>query len=90
MDYVPIFISVASLLLAIYTFLSKANKENTTELTTVIVKLESISSGIADIKSEIAALKDDQKDDHDRLIKVEASLSTAWKRIDELKGVSAQ
>ena len=90
MDYIPIIISLASLALAFYTFLSKANKENTTELTTVIVKLENISSGIADIKSEIAALKDDQKDDHDRLIKVEASLSTAWKRIDELKGVSAQ
>ena len=90
MDYVPIFVSVVSLLLALYTFLSKANKENTTELTTVIVKLENISSGITDIKSEIAALKDNQKDDHDRLIKVEASLATAWKRIDELKGVTAQ
>lgn len=87
MDYIPIFISIASLLLAIYTFLSKANKESTTELTTVIVKLENISGGIADIKAEIAALKNDQKDDHDRLIKVEASLSTAWKRIDELRGI---
>lgn len=83
-EYVPIFISFVSLLLAIYTYLSKANKENATELTTVIVKLESISSGIADIKAEIAALKNDQKDDHDRLIRVEASLSTAWKRINEI------
>lgn len=84
MDYVPLIISALSLLFAVYTFLNKSNKESTTELTTVIVKLENIGSGIADIKAEIASLKDDQKDDHDRLIKVESSLSTAWKRIDEL------
>lgn len=86
MDYAPIIISLASLLFAIYSLASKNSKENTSELTTVIVKLENISLGITDIKSEIANMKDDQKEDHDRLIKVESSLSTAWKRIDELKG----
>lgn len=86
MEYIPIIISFCSLLLAIYTFLSKANKESTTELTTVIVKLENISAGISDIKAEIAALKDDQKTDHDKLIKLESSLATAWKRIDEIRG----
>lgn len=86
MEYIPIIVSFCSLLLAIYTFLSKANKENTTELTTVIVKLENISAGISDIKAEIAALKDDQKTDHDKIIKLESSLATAWKRIDEIRG----
>ena len=90
MEYAPIVISLASLVLAFYTFFSKANKESTAELTTVIVKLENISNGISDIKAEIAALKNDQKDDHDRLIKVEASLATAWKRIDELRGTQEQ
>lgn len=85
MEYVPIFISCMSLLLAAYTFMHRNTKENTTELTTVIVKLENIGSGIADIKSEIASMKNDQKEDHDRLIKVEASVSTMWKRYDELK-----
>lgn len=85
MEYVPYLISFLSLLLAAYTFLSKNNKENTTELTTVIVKLENIGTGIADIKSEIASMKDDQKEDHDRLIKVESSVATMWKRVDELK-----
>ena len=87
MQYVPVVISFASLLLAIYTFLSTDNRRNTTELTTVIVKLESINSGIKDIKSEIANIKDDIKEDHDRLIQVEASVSAAWKRINEMKGV---
>lgn len=88
-NYVPILISICSLLLAGYSFLSKANKENTTELTTVIVKLESIGNGVADIKAEIANLKNDQKEDHDKLIKLESSLATAWKRIDEVKGANA-
>ena len=84
MNYTLI-ISICSLLLAGYTFLSKNNKENTTELTTVIVKLESIGNGISDIKSEINSMKTDQKEDHDRLIKVESSLSSLWKQFNETK-----
>lgn len=87
MEFAPIIISTLSLVLALYTYMSKANKDNTTEMTTVIVKLENIGTGISDIKSEIASLKNDQKDDHDKLIKVESSLSSAWKRINELAAV---
>lgn len=70
--YIPIVISLVSLLLAIYSFVSKNSKENTTELTTVIVKLENIGNGIMDIKTEIANMKNDQKEDHDRLIRLES------------------
>lgn len=85
MNYIPSIISFLSLLLAGYIFFRGNTKENATELTTVIVKLETIGSGISDIKSELAHLKDDQKEDHDKLIKMESSLATAWKRIDEMK-----
>ena len=85
MTYLPYIISALSLFLAWYSFYSNGTKQDTTELTTVIVKLENIGVGITDIKSEIAALRNDQKDDHDRLIKTEQSIATAWKRIDELK-----
>ena len=88
MEYAPILISICSLLLAVYTFLSRNNKENTTELTTVIVKLENIGNGISDIKSEIASMKNDQKEDHDSLIKVESSLSSLWKQFNEFKNAS--
>lgn len=84
MTYLPYLISALSLFLAWYSFSRGNTKQDTTELTTVIVKLENIGVGITDIKSEIAALRNDQKDDHDRLIKAEQSLTTAWKRIDEL------
>ena len=85
MEYAPIIVSLFSLLLAFYSFLHRNNKENTTELTTVIVKLENIGNGISDIKSEIASMKNDQKEDHDRLIKVESSLSSLWKQFNEYK-----
>lgn len=85
MDYIPYIISVLSLLLAGYSFFSRNTKENTSELTTVIVKLENIGNGIADIKSEIANMKNDQKEDHDRLIKVESSVSSLWKQFNEYK-----
>lgn len=86
MEYIPIAISLTSLLLAIYTYLSKTNRDSTTELTTVIVSLDSIKSGISDIKAEIAGLKTDQRDDHDRLIRLEASIKSAWKQINRLQG----
>lgn len=85
MAYIPIIISVLSLLLAAYTFLSKENKENTSELTTVIVKLENIGSGIADIKAELNTIKKDQRDDHDKLIRLDESLDSAWHRINTLE-----
>ena len=85
MEHAPLFISIASLLFAIYSLLSKNNKENTSELTTVIVKLENISTGISDIKAEIANMKSDQKEDHDRLIKAESSVSSLWKQFNEFK-----
>lgn len=88
MENLPYIISFLSLLLAGYSFFSKNNKENTTELTTVIVKLENIGNGISDIKSEIASMKTDQKEDHDRLIKAESSLSSLWKQFNESKRIN--
>ena len=82
---IPIIISIGSLLFSIYVYLTSNNKNNTTELTTVIVKLENIGNGIADIKAEINSMKTEQKEDHDRLIKLESSVTTLWKRMDEMK-----
>ena len=90
MEYVPIAVSIISLLLAGYTFLSKNNKENTTELTTVIVSLDNIKSGIADIKAELNSIKSSQKEDHDKLIRVEESLKSAWKQINKISGANEE
>lgn len=81
MNY-SIVISVCSLLLAAYTFLSKNSKDNTSQLTTVIVKLENISEGISDIKNELNSVKEDQKKDHDEIVRITESLKSAWKAIN--------
>lgn len=85
MEYVPYLISFASLLLAGYTFLHRNNKENTAELTTVIVKLENIGNGIADIKAEINSIKNDQKEDHDSLIRLSSTVQSLESTVQSLQ-----
>lgn len=63
-------------------------KSETASLTTVIVKLETIGTGITEIKTELAKVKNDMQEDHDRLVKVEESLGTLWRRHDELHGIT--
>ena len=53
-------------------------------MTTVIVKLENIGTGITEIKSEMTNVKNDIKEDRERLIRVEDSAKQAHKRLDEL------
>ena len=77
-------ISVLTFMFSVYVHTSKDNTDNTTERTTVIVKLDNIEKGVDGIKSEMSSLRNDQRDDHDRLIKVETSLASLWKRINEI------
>lgn len=84
MNYLSYIIPALSLLLSFYIF-SKSNiKQDTTELTTVIIKLENINENITSIKSDLSILRQDQKEDHDKLIKIEQSINAAWKKIDGL------
>ena len=48
-------------------------KNDASQLTTVIVKLESIGTGITEIKSEMTNVKNDIKENRERIIKVEES-----------------
>lgn len=60
-------------------------KNDASELTTVIVKLENIGAGITEIKSEMTNVKNDIKENRERIIKVEESAKQAHKRLDEFK-----
>lgn len=57
-------------------------KNDASELTTVIVKLENIGDGIKEIKSELGNIKQDINDITVRLVKVEESSKSAHKRLD--------
>jgi hypothetical protein len=58
-------------------------KQETTQLTTVIVKLENLGTGIAEIKNELFNIKNDTRELRDRIIAVEQSAKQANKRLDE-------
>lgn len=86
MAYIPITISAVALLFSVYQFLNKSNKDTTTQITTMLVKLESIAEGIIEIKGDIRSMRDDLNDLRERMSKVEASSASAHKRIDTIEG----
>lgn len=84
-------ISALSLVFGIYSGITNMkrsqkvdDKKDASELTTVIVKLESISNGITKIESKMNSIENDRKEDREKLIRMEESLKSAWKRIEEL------
>ena len=54
----------------------------------MMAKLDSISEDIRDLKKDVTDMRVSIQDNHDRVLKLEMSLDTAWKRIDELRGTS--
>ncbi len=54
----------------------KTEKEETTQMITVINKLENIGETVRDIKSDISGVKDNVSTLYERLAKVEARLET--------------
>ena len=89
---VAVLIAGVSLAFAIYQGVSnlKRNKaadykNEASQLTTVIVKLENIGIGVTEIKSEINNIKGETKDNRERLIKVEESAKQAHKRLDTIE-----
>ena len=63
---------------------SKDDREDASEMTTIAVDLKYIRQGVNEIKDEMKNMKKDIRDDHDLLIKVEESVKSAHKRIDEI------
>ena len=93
MEYIPILISVLSLIVsaivgfsAIKSRNSNDTKQETSQLTTLIVKLENIADGVNEIKADMRNMKDDVRELRDRVIAVEPSAKSAHKRIDDYFG----
>lgn len=85
---VPILISALSLLVAIIVVITSirsrstsADKQEASQITTLIVKLENIADGVNEIKSDMRNVKNDVQDLRDRLIIVEQSTKSAQKVI---------
>lgn len=89
---VALLISGISLAFGIYSGIANMKRNQTndvkkdaSELTMVIVKLESIGIGITEIKQELSSVKQDIKESRERIIKVEESAKQAHKRIDNIE-----
>ena len=85
---VPILISALSLLVAIIVVITSirsrnasADKQEASQITTLIAKLENIADGVSEIKSDMRNVKNDVQDLRDRLIIVEQSTKSAQKVI---------
>ena len=61
-------------------------RKDASDMTRVMVKLEDISVGISEIRSELNNVKGDLKEQTERLIVAEQSLKRAHMRIDEISG----
>ena len=63
---------------------TKDIEERTRERTELNVKLDFIASNMQDIKEQMSSLVEKVDSHGERLTRIEGSLDTAWKRIDEI------
>lgn len=62
------------------------DKDNVSQITTLIVKLENIADGINEIKSDMRNVKNDVQDLRERIAIVENATKSAHHRIDLISG----
>ena len=86
---VSILISAVSLLVAIVVAIvtirgrnSSVDKQEASQITTLIVKLENISDGVNEIKLDMRSLRTDVQELRDRMVIVEQSTKSAHHRLD--------
>ena len=89
-----VLLSAASLFFGIYSSLSamkrnakKDTRRDASDMAMVIVKLEDISMGISEIKSDLSNVKGDIKEITERLIVAEQSVKLAHRRLNEIREI---
>lgn len=84
-QYIPYIISAIALLFSAYQFVKNTEKEDTSQITTVLIKLEGIASNVTEIKSDVKETRSDVQDLRERMALNEASVKSAHKRIDAME-----
>ena len=91
---VALLISGVSLAFALYQGITNMkrnktqdDKQDASQLTTVIVKLENIGEGVNEIKSDMRNIKEDVQELRERVVAVEQSAKSAHHRVDLLERV---
>ena len=78
-------VAAIALLISVYNSVKKGNKEDGAQTAMILTKLDSISDDLREVKKDVMGLRQAVQDNHDRILKLEMSLDTAWKRIDEIR-----
>ena len=85
---ISVCVAAFTILGVVYTITKSKRDEicsTTSEMTTVIVKLEHISDAVTGLRGDISGVKEDIKDVRERLIKTEESAKAAHHRLDTLE-----
>lgn len=61
------------------------DKKEASDLTTVVIKLETISNNVMEVKNDMKNIREDVKEDRERIVKVEESVKQAHRRIDGIE-----
>ena len=90
---VPILISGLSLLVAVIVAITSirgrnasVDKQEASQITTLIVKLENIAEGVNEIKADMRTVRNDVQELRDRMVIVEQSTKSAHHRLDAIVG----
>lgn len=90
---VSILIALASLAFGIYQGVanmkrnqSSDDKREASEMTTVLIKLESIQKDTSEIKTDLRSVKQDIKKHDEMIYRMDESLKSAWHAINKLQG----
>lgn len=85
-DWISLVCTCATLFLSVYVANKNSIKESTSDITTLTLKIDNLLSMMTEMKGRQEASDKMQREDHDNIIKMQQSIKTAWRAIDELKG----
>lgn len=75
-------ISILAILITVYTLVKNGTKEDSTAMTTVIVKLENIEKGVGDIQKEMKDIRADLRTLENRVTILETLFGRGEKKPD--------
>ena len=89
---VALLISFVSVAFAVYSGIRNLSRNSrmdtvdaTSQMTTVMVKLENIADGIHEIKSDVRGMKSEMNDMRERIAILDQAVKSAHKRLDDMK-----
>lgn len=85
-DWIQIICTCGSLFLAVYVANKNSIKEGASDITTLTLKIDNLLTMMTEMKGRQEASDKMQREDHDNIIKMQQSIKTAWRAIDEIKG----